>query len=1270
MVHILKDSAAKKCFAVFLAALMFMCAGFSGYTSDTDAEQKGDEKSHSLTISAKEVLEAFERGALTAEETAEYKVVIPPTPAAGDEQETEKPTESSQQESESAPESQPEAAPEVASEPEKSYASTSAQPAGEDTSSEEAQGENESSEVSDNSSSESSSESSSQADEPKQEDGQVYSYQLEKSLVEVLNQIKLPYGSNLMKAQLAQSLVGVRLVHFFGSTDTGCAHCQAIVTINPATKQVSVTAINADESKPHTFILNILDENGMPLRVQDAEKNGLTADKRVLDGTVAEANLPADALIEVLEVTYTGTDSETNNDTTSSQKETSSEPSEESSSQEAEETSSQQAEEPSIIYEPVQMHSFVAQQDMTTVEEEQTSFEDATSSEDTSSEDTSSQETPSDETSSKEASSDSNDTSSDDQDTSSDTGDVSPSEPKTSDKPEVQTTILLLSPTSEKLELSMFAGVPIKVETGFSAAAATLSSTFGLSKIHLDKSAELLSEDDRTYQISLAVWGPAQQAAPADIVLVLDASGSMPWLMTVSSEPTTVSKLPNPNQPEWDHPAPDPTNFDYYKYFVFVENEYRPIEYLKANEKPQGYYGEIKGTGWYRIESRSTGEKSIASGKLEGNTVVYVKGENDKTKLDMLKEYATDFVTNVANSSPNSRIAVVSFNNTGTTLCGLTTLNSNGVSTVKSAIQNIRLTGNTKHDEGLKRAREIIDGAGQSDRSKYVILFTDGEPVGSTKQDAINVAEPLKKKCTLFTIGMYGGGISSNKIRELEDFLKALATSPSHYYNANNSGLGNVFATIFGNISGALSGAVITDVVNERFTLTQASRQALIASGATITTDDQGRDVITWTNQTIPGSGSADSGWKASFVVQARENYVGGNQVPTNSAGSQITHPSYPDASRPFSVPEVDVPLRYDLVGRDAYLYAGDALAADLSKLDAGSDIDWQTYGDTQIVYSLREVGQQTMPQRPDKDTDFELVATVQPVNTGKYRSTEFVSDNKQLHILTPLIELSDTKIFAGEKTNLNDRVKTPVWQYKTGPNDWSSNIPAQWVYAGAGSGTPPTLSYEFSLRGKGDAVSDPANVILDEKTDFNVLAKRLDVPETYQFSTYACYLNNNYNQNNDGWFTIDVDNGSIAVTKVITENWAPHGDPIFAYKLEKLGDDGSFHEIASNYVRFTGGSSGAGKWVEGGNTDGTGEKTIVFEKLGAGTYRLTELDSIRYNTKSVTASSNGTVSGKSVVFTIASTSPTGSARYINDKWQSKWYSHTDVVRNSFAVKR
>ncbi len=475
MVHILKHSITKKLCSFSLAAVMVVCAGFSGYTAD-DPQQQG-EPPHQLSIRAVEVLETIARGALSEEETVLYTVDIPRV-TAPEEREKTQPEDTSSQTTQ-----QP--APEV-------YEDTSAQPT-QDTSSQHSGGQDASlreesgTQVSiDEQPADSSEHTSSETSKQEDTAYTARSYKLDRALAEVLESVNLPFNSKLMKAQLAQSLTDKRLVRFYAASDTGCEHCQVIVTVNPATSEVSIFAVNSDESKRHTFTLSIIDEAGMPMSVDGAEQKGMTADKRVLDGTLADADLPDGALVEVLEISLTYKQDNSASSAASSQPQ-SSEPDSDTSSQQSEAPNEEPpAEEAATIAaggEENQGRIAAFAQDEP-ASQQQTALPEEESSQGTSSEGASSREPASQED---ENSSQPDDSSASEQPDNSQPSESAPSESQPSEQEpsddtehtEVQTTILLLTESSRTLALDAFAAVGLEVGAGFSAATAGVPTANG-----------------------------------------------------------------------------------------------------------------------------------------------------------------------------------------------------------------------------------------------------------------------------------------------------------------------------------------------------------------------------------------------------------------------------------------------------------------------------------------------------------------------------------------------------------------------------------------------------------------------------------------------------------------------------------------------------------------------------------------------------------------------------------------------------------------------
>lgn len=1085
----------------------------------------------------------------------------------------------------------------------------------------------------------------------------------------LIDRIDIPFGSETLKDDLLKHLENNLPVRLFDHDDIGCPDCQALVTVNPETKQVSIIAINASEGETHTFKLTIANKNNVPLNLEDVSKEATNVEKKVFVGDIED--IPDGVDIEILDSTTvqpedtapSSSQPAASEDTSSVQSSAPGEdeaPSESVSPPESSdmpvETVTEQKAEPQPLFAAFAAavkNTFVGDAQGTGPEKtshEETSDEPGTeeASSDTGTEQTTSSDVSSQESSGSEASSS--------QDESSQSGSEAPESSEPADDPAVpgesggeeivKTTALLLSTMTAEMSVHRLDATPVEVKSGITMVAAAALSAPDLNTIQVSKEAELVSAADRTYKITLKAWAAEATADPADIVLVLDTSASMDEVM---DQPTATTLQLS----DLDRGSALNT------YFVKYNDEFYPIKYFNSNNLPNGY---IMANGisytknrWYRILINTSGV-NVLQAQVTSGTTIYRR----KTKLEMLQESAKSFIASVARVSPDSRIAIVTFNESVKTAVTLRRL-GDGTQVFTNAINGIQTAVYTRQDLGLQRALSILQGASSRKRS-YTILFTDGEPRGNgiepeeIRTNATNTATTIRgltnPSSSIYTIGLYGSDITD--LTSLESFLISLAGSNDHYYNANNTGLDNVFNSIFSSIANGIPGAVIKDVVNERFSPVGS------IPGATVS-----GDTVTWSNQTIPCTGSDATGWKAEFLVQAKPNYVGGNAVPTNiEDDSRLTIAGNTGFSRKFDTPMVDVPLRFSLDAQDGYFYIGDQLASastQLANLRVPIAPDWFTHDDTTIAYSLTAAdGTTPLAGSVTANTPYKLKAVVTPKDTDGYPPASFLSPQKSLYMLSPSVSLTDAEIFAGEQTNLNSRAGVPAtaWQYQPTPGSYADKGNT-WVYAGNIAATPPALTYTFNYRlddgSDGGAVASPPVLALYKNTDFNVTASRTDLP-SFDLNTYVRYTNTSKNQDQhaDGWFTITVGFGTITVNKQIDKIWAPHGDPIFVYTLERLNANGSVAQSYNDYIRFT---------------DGTASP-IQFTSLPAGTYRLTELDTIRYALQSINAP-DGTISipTKSVEFTISSDNRSRTATFINTKVEDRWFSHTDAVKNTFRIR-
>lgn len=323
-----------------------------------------------------------------------------------------------------------------------------------------------------------------------------------------------------------------------------------------------------------------------------------------------------------------------------------------------------------------------------------------------------------------------------------------------------------------------------------------------------------------------------------------------------------------------------------------------------------------------------------------------------------------------ADNSGDIEIAVVWYNGTqGSNTTATNTSSSgfqdvsteNGVNSLNTHIDNKWQYGGTPMGDGLHAAQNLLENAQYA--NKYVLLFTDGLPGHNdydrdfncmVANDAYSRATTIKSKnTTIYTVG-YGSGLNENFYWEpghsntsqnnhgyhstttsgtkfLEDYI---ATSGCAFHANDTEELNNIFNDIVGDIGSNLTTETekIVDVVDQRFDL--LIQDESITEEQTVWTDEDGKTyrkakagdyitdsagnsgivaynedtgvyTITWSKVVIANVN--DGGWSASFYVKAKEDFIGGNVIPTNGTESGIYLPG--DDVINFPMPTVNVML-------------------------------------------------------------------------------------------------------------------------------------------------------------------------------------------------------------------------------------------------------------------------------------------------------------------------------------------------------------------------
>ena len=390
-------------------------------------------------------------------------------------------------------------------------------------------------------------------------------------------------------------------------------------------------------------------------------------------------------------------------------------------------------------------------------------------------------------------------------------------------------------------------------------------------------------QDDGSYIIELDAFSTGEvkmESAPADIVLVLDVSGSM------EDNLTSYSYTPRDSQ-AYSYRSYGNNTY----YYLHTDGNYYPVSREGWNNHRLRFT--VGYTNWYLVDD--TAQTTYPNGKSETDIlwtgVLYTRSQSSKTKLKALQDAVCDFIDVVneknadANATEKSRVAVVKFaenrfpSNTDyvdapddalaaryksyigddmfksgrynynytQVVHDLDVVNATSAATIKSEVNGLNYGGATAADFGMAYARAILNAypvAEGSNRQQVVVMFTDGDPnhssgfSGTVANRTISYAKGMKDAgAKVYSVAVLQGADPSNTTSQTNGYLHGVS---SNYPNAtawNNLGtrgegtyyfaatsaeqLSAIFKDIGSSAAGRPLGAetVMTDVMSSAFTL-------------------------------------------------------------------------------------------------------------------------------------------------------------------------------------------------------------------------------------------------------------------------------------------------------------------------------------------------------------------------------------------------------------------------------------------------------------------
>lgn len=459
------------------------------------------------------------------------------------------------------------------------------------------------------------------------------------------------------------------------------------------------------------------------------------------------------------------------------------------------------------------------------------------------------------------------------------------------------------------------------------------------SSMDYSKTAKVIDWDKRTYKIDINASSKAtsssvtEKTGAADIMMVFDMSGSM-------NEDGTKEKVGKFDDVKEQL---DKTKVYYYNTSGETSNVTGNKYYTNPMIYIDGAWKYYNGSEW-----KEPTNKDVETGYWWSPSNDYGQVSTWNSRITALKEAAIAFIKDTAAKSSESKIGIATFDGyrksrtnytRGNLIQSIQTVGSQPSEMIKN-ICKITADGGTSPQKGLEKAKEQLNSEDVKDDKlpKNIILFTDGAP--SKKQDTKDtetIIGTLKKEATIFTVAL---GSENNTVPGSDktniEWMKDLATDEKHAFSASDSSkLGSIFQTINETITQNIDieNATITDVIDPRFVILDNKGNPITKDGTELNdgivkfqpdeTDENGNitkkgyQYIIWKNQTIKHSSSNGTtitpGWSKSITVKAKDEYIGGNNIPTNIYPDSKITTGYGEAI----LPQPKVNVKMDLVVKD-----------------------------------------------------------------------------------------------------------------------------------------------------------------------------------------------------------------------------------------------------------------------------------------------------------------------------------------------------------------
>lgn len=412
--------------------------------------------------------------------------------------------------------------------------------------------------------------------------------------------------------------------------------------------------------------------------------------------------------------------------------------------------------------------------------------------------------------------------------------------------------------------------------------------------IEVNKTATNKDWDARTYDVNITASSLVEQEEevnPVDVVLAIDKSLSMEFpskLKKVDDTQYNLQGLKNAFTSSY-------SKFDKKTTYYTIINP----------SSDAGVYRIFYDDGYWQIvrADYSDGQaSSLSQFQSYTSEKMYVYTVEDaKQRLDYVKDAAATFVGSLADMSRDNQIGLVTFHGTASVQQNIVSLTERNEASLISTINSIttRNASGTNQTDAINKAVGMLD-KNNSEHEKFIILLTDGTPTSTSESEIKRAAQNAKNKgYTLITLGVSLGDVESAK-KLLQDIAsEGFSANKFSYELSYNSEypdeLDKAFNDIISSVSGTtLSKVTIKDYIDPRFNLLnedgKIAKNGDVVKGGTVHVEN-GETYIVWTDQEVSKKNGDIVGWRKTITLQAKDDFIGGNIITTNTEKSEVIVP-------------------------------------------------------------------------------------------------------------------------------------------------------------------------------------------------------------------------------------------------------------------------------------------------------------------------------------------------------------------------------------------